>query len=70
MRSEWIVCVQCDDEFEFSVTDQIRYERKGFEPPHRCPNCRKHKSRVISLDSKPETKNRKVMYRDKREKEY
>ena len=70
MESEWIICVQCDDEFEFNVVDQISYQRKGFEPPQRCPACRKHKSKVIYLDKKHETKHRKTMYRDKREKEY
>lgn len=64
MVSEWIVCVQCDDEFEFSVADQVRYARKEFEAPKRCPTCRKHRSKVIYLDRKREAKSRKIMYRD------
>ena len=69
MEREWIVCVQCDDEFEFNVADQIRYERKGFEPPQRCPTCRKHKSKVIYLERSRESKNRKALHRDRRERE-
>ena len=70
MENEWIACIQCDDEFEFSVADQIRYARKGFEPPQRCTACRRHKTKIIYLDNKRETKNRRAIYRDKREKEY
>lgn len=70
MESEWIVCVQCDDEFEFSIADQIRYERKGFEPPKRCPSCRRHKSKIIYLIDRREAKNRRIVYRVKNEKEY
>ena len=69
MESEWIACIECDDEFEFSVADKIRYERKGFEPPQRCPACRRHKTKIIFLDKKREAKNRRTMYRDSRENE-
>lgn len=69
MESEWIVCVQCDDEFEFGMADQIRYARKGFETPKRCPTCRRHKTKLIYLDGRREEKNRKDVYRDKRENE-
>ena len=70
MESEWIVCVQCNDEFEFSCIDQVRYERKGFEPPKRCPSCRRHKSKIIYLINRWEAINRRILYRDKMEKEY
>ena len=70
MESEWIVCVQCDDDFEFNTADQIRYEQKGFEPPQRCPACRKHKHKVIYLDRSRVSKNRKILYHRKREMEY
>ena len=70
MESEWIVCIQCDDEFEFSIADQILYERKGFESPKRCPSCRRHKSKIIYLINKREAKNRRIVYRVKKEQEY
>lgn len=70
MESNWVVCVQCDDEFEFTIADQVRYARKGFEAPKRCPICRKHKSKVIYLDCKREAKSRKIIYRNKNEREH
>ena len=70
MESNWIVCVQCDDEFEFTIADQVRYAKKRFEAPKRCPPCRKHKSKVICLDRKREAKSKKIIYRDKKEREH
>ena len=69
METEWIVCIQCDEEFEFSIADQIRYERKGFEPPKRCSECRKHKSKIIYLFKRREAKSRRDICRDKKENE-
>jgi len=70
MQSKWIVCVQCDDEFEFTIADQVRYVKKGFEAPKRCPTCRKHKSKEIYLDRKREAKSRNVMHHGKKEREH
>ena len=70
METGWIICIQCAKEFEFSIADQIRYERKGFEPPKRCPTCRRHKSKIIYLYQKRDAKSRRIIYRDKKEKEY
>ena len=70
MQSEWLVCVQCEDEFEFSAADQIRYGEKGFEPPQRCPSCRRHKSKGIHQDGKRHDKSRKVLHRTRRDDDY
>ncbi|MCG6909005.1 MAG: zinc-ribbon domain-containing protein [Deltaproteobacteria bacterium] len=70
MESERIVCIQCENEFEFSIADQIRYAEKGFEPPRRCPACRRNKSKIIYLDGKREAKNRRVPHRNRKESEY
>ena len=43
MNSTWLNCVQCDDLFEFTAAEQARYERLDFDPPRRCPACRRHK---------------------------
>ena len=43
MKSTWLTCIQCDDLFEFTATEQDRYDRLGFDAPRRCPNCRRHK---------------------------
>jgi len=36
----YIDCVECNDEFVFSVSDQEYYQSKGFEDPKRCSACR------------------------------
>jgi Probable zinc-ribbon domain len=49
MRDQLIACVQCNSEFEFSEAEQEYYKNKGFNPPKRCPQCRKNKSRLADL---------------------
>lgn len=44
-----MVCVQCDEEFDFSIQEQEKYEERGYDIPKRCPSCRKHKSRSLDL---------------------
>jgi hypothetical protein len=46
MRDQLITCVQCDTEFEFSTVEQEYYQNKGFNPPKRCPQCRKNKAKL------------------------
>lgn len=67
MESEWIVCVQCDSEFEFDAADQQRHAGKGYDAPQRCPDCRKHKSKLIFLSRHRESKLRRKLYRNKKE---
>ena len=66
MESKWIVCIQCDSDFEFDTEDQIRYAEKGYDEPQRCSDCRKHKSKIIDLNGQRESKLRKKLYRNKR----
>ena len=47
-QSEWIVCVQCDTEFEYNVIEQTRHYEMGYDTPRRCPDCRKHKTKIMS----------------------
>ena len=56
MESEWFVCMQCDTEFEFNGEEQIRYAERGYEAPCRCPECRKHKAKLIAIARKKESK--------------
>jgi hypothetical protein len=49
MEDLLMVCIQCEEEFEFSVLEQKKYEDRGYDIPKRCPSCRKHKSR--NMDS-------------------
>jgi hypothetical protein len=69
MESKWIVCVQCDSEFEFDTEDQIRYAEKGYDDPQRCPDCRRHKSKIIYLNRQRESKFKRKLYRNKRERD-
>jgi len=43
MDALYLTCVQCDDEFEFTEEEAERYDNMGFDPPQRCPVCRRHK---------------------------
>lgn len=43
MEDELLYCQQCEDPFVFSAKEAERFERLGFDPPRRCPDCRKHK---------------------------
>jgi NAD-dependent SIR2 family protein deacetylase len=49
MKDMIVVCVQCEEEFEFSAMEQKRYEDRGYDFPKRCPSCRKHKYRNMDL---------------------
>jgi len=40
-KSQKLKCQDCGQEFAFSAGEQKFYEEKGFEPPKRCPQCRK-----------------------------
>jgi hypothetical protein len=44
MEDKTLVCVDCGEEFVFTVGEQEFYKEKGFEnDPKRCPKCRKAK---------------------------
>lgn len=53
MKDQMLFCVQCDGPFMFSVKNQVRYSRQGFDPPRRCPECRQHKLRLADADRAP-----------------
>ena len=38
-----LVCRDCKKEFVFSAGEQKFFEQRGFNPPSRCPQCRKKK---------------------------
>jgi hypothetical protein len=48
MQTEWLTCIQCDSEFEFDVSEQLRHVEKGYDLPRRCPACRKHKTKIMN----------------------
>lgn len=43
MEDVKIKCLDCGEEFLFSVNEQRFYEEKGFLPPKRCKSCREIK---------------------------
>ena len=57
MENKTIICIQCEKEFEFTVHDQLRYEKMNFDEPRRCPDCRKNK--LKRADFQEITHNRK-----------
>jgi uncharacterized protein with PIN domain len=57
MENKTIICIQCEEEFEFTVNDQLRYKKMNFDEPRRCPDCRKNKLR--RADFQDITHNRK-----------
>jgi hypothetical protein len=46
-----LICVQCGREFEFSSVEQIEFSAKGFDPPKRCPDCRRKKDKSAETRS-------------------
>jgi hypothetical protein len=59
METKFITCVQCDAEFEFTVSEQRYYEERDFDVPKRCPVCRKHKTKLNKASDKKEPNSRK-----------
>ena len=43
MEDMMLQCIQCESDFTFTTSEQLKYERMGFSEPRRCPQCRRHK---------------------------
>ena len=65
MEDMLITCIQCENEFRFSIEEQQKYQLLGFDEPQRCPDCRKNKSKTIYLPEKCRFKDKKRYYRPK-----
>jgi hypothetical protein len=46
MNDQTLYCVQCDEPFTFSASDQEKFRQRGFDSPRRCPACRQHRVRM------------------------
>ncbi|MEW5914027.1 MAG: zinc-ribbon domain containing protein [Thermodesulfobacteriota bacterium] len=46
MDDKHLICEQCGGEFVFSEQEQERHARKGFDPPRRCPDCRRKRTKL------------------------
>ena len=66
MENKTITCIQCETEFEFTIHDQLRYEKMNFDEPRRCPDCRKNKLRSTDFQNMKGNR-KKNFYRSKLE---
>lgn len=55
MENMILTCIQCQEDFEFTVKEQEKLKKKGFDVPLRCHHCRKHKSQNL-----PPEENRRI----------
>lgn len=54
-----LVCKTCNKEFNYSVSEQLFFEEKGFGAPVRCHDCRNaKKARSLEKAAKEEEKQR------------
>ena len=65
MEDMVITCIQCENEFRFSIEAQQKFQLLGFDEPQRCPDCRKNKSKTIYLPEKRRFKDKKRQHRQK-----
>ena len=49
MKDQEFECVQCNEPFVFTIDEQQKYADMGFDPPKRCPACRKKRTK-LSVD--------------------
>ncbi|MCX6806539.1 MAG: zinc-ribbon domain-containing protein [Candidatus Berkelbacteria bacterium] len=54
LKDQNLVCQDCGKEFVFTANDQKFFEEKGYQPPKRCPDCRKAKKQAKSSGQKYE----------------
>ncbi|MBC8392020.1 MAG: zinc-ribbon domain containing protein [Deltaproteobacteria bacterium] len=65
MEDMVIICIQCENEFRFSIEEKQKFQLLGFDEPQRCPGCRKNKSKTIYLPENRRVKDKKRHYRQK-----
>jgi len=58
MREQTISCIQCDNDFVFTVAEQKRLGFNGFEAPKRCPECRRRKQKATHPESRKKKRGR------------
>ena len=70
MENMIITCIQCQEDFEFTVKEQEKLKKRGFDAPLRCPQCRKHKSRNLQHEENRKFKSKKKHHRLKFDEDY
>jgi hypothetical protein len=48
MVDDFLICVQCDSSFEMTSKEYNNHIQRGFDPPMRCPACRKNKHKQVN----------------------
>jgi len=46
MEDKTIFCIQCNRPFVLTAAELKRCLSRGFDMPRRCPECRKHKTKL------------------------
>ncbi len=69
METIILECIQCENEFEYTASEQEYCERMEFDDPKRCPYCRKHKLKVENYPGK-DSRSRKQFKRKKHDFEF
>jgi hypothetical protein len=64
MRDKEIICLQCEEPFLFSATEQQRFLNARFGIPKRCPTCRKNKHKANEENSHRNHRSRKKEIRN------
>ena len=62
MKDKTIICIQCEESFIFSVSEQKRFEKQGFDDHKRCPNCRKKKMKASESNDEPKKRKGKKLH--------
>jgi len=65
MKNMLITCIQCQEDFEFTVHEQEKFKQRGFDIPLRCPQCRKNKSRDREYEECKKPRDKKKQHRPK-----
>ena len=61
MEDITLTCIQCEAPFVFTTPEQNYYHAHDFDPPLRCPVCRKQKTKANAL---PFKKGHKIKNKD------
>ena len=46
MKNQSLDCIQCNELFSFTADEQQKYMDMDFDPPKRCPDCRKNRTKL------------------------
>ena len=70
MEDITLTCIQCEEPFVFATPEQEHYHRHRFDPPLRCPVCRKQKTKANAPPLKKGHKIKNKYYSRRYEEEF